>query len=106
MTITVTFEGANAADLRAQINAFLSGLPAVITPSSSPPATVPASGYTLPPAAGRGMLDSYPTSSWVAQDADLLKLAYAVAVDGVAVHPGFGPAMQYATQPDGSVKRA
>ena len=109
MTISVSFEGANAADLRAQINAFLAGVPVPVTTGTTvptPPVIPPTSGYMLPPATGRGMLDSYPAASWVAQDAELVNMQYAVAVDGVIVHNGFGPPDNYATQPDGSVKRA
>jgi hypothetical protein len=54
-------------------------------------------------AATNELRSAYPNRQLLLDDARRLNFRYAIAIDGTAAWPGFGPANQYKTNADGSV---
>jgi hypothetical protein len=48
------------------------------------------------------MHDSYPTAQAIQSDADAIAFGNEITVDGELIHHGFGPALAFYKQPDGS----
>lgn len=48
------------------------------------------------------MHDSYPTAQAIQSDADAIGFANQITVDGEEIHKGFGPALAFYKQPDGT----
>lgn len=70
----------------------------VAAPLASPPPANPPSGQAEP-----GLRPFYRNVEELQADARGRMWQYAIAVDGVSVWPGFGPAEHYRTNADGSV---
>ena len=58
---------------------------------TKPPETAPVRGAD-------GLLDSYPNIGALVADAQAIKYAFAIRVDGLGIYPGFGPIVEYSTK--------
>jgi hypothetical protein len=74
-------------------------VPPTVPLASPGPVVLVATGV----AATNELRSAYPNRQLLLDDARRLNFRYAIAIDGTAAWPGFGPANQYKTNADGSV---
>ena len=74
-------------------------VPPAVPLASPAPVVLVATGV----AATNELRSAYPNRQLLLDDARRLNFRYAIAIDGTAAWPGFGPANQYKTNADGSV---